>query len=378
MLIRITNTPRPYAWGSPTAIAELLGTAPSGGPEAELWLGSHPGSPARIVKGASESDLAEWAAAHLEGGRLPFLFKVLAAASPLSLQVHPTADQARAGFERENAAGITLDGRERNYRDPYPKPELIVAVSDPFLALCGFRPVNESVEALNTVSDPRITPLVARLSAGADLGAAVSWLLSGGSEADDVIAALTDWANAAPASEVEPGRWLGTVRMLAQHYPGDPGIAISTLLLTVRLRPGEALYLPAGNIHAYLEGLGYELMAASDNVIRGGLTEKHIDAAELLAVLDTTPGPPPSLVPVRSRTGVSTYAPADACFRLVVVEATKQEYVQIDIDDVAIALCIDGAVDLDGEPLARGESALITGQNVHVLGSGTVVIATGR
>lgn len=378
MILRITNTPRPYAWGSVTAIADLLGRPATGAPEAELWLGSHPGSPARIVEGASESELAEWAAAHLEGGRLPFLFKVLAAASPLSLQVHPTADQARAGFERENAAGIALDARERNYRDPYPKPELIVAVSDPFLALCGFRPVNESVEALSTVSDPRITPLVARLSAGADLGAAVSWLLSGGSEADDVIAALTDWANAAPASDIGPGSWLGTVRMLAQHYPGDPGIAISTLLHTVRLRPGEALYLPAGNLHAYLEGLGYELMAASDNVIRGGLTEKHIDAAELLAVLDTTARPVPELLPERLEPGVMRYSPPRADFRLTAVDGEAAHGVEVPIDQLAIVLCVGGSVVIEGQILDRGEAALVQASSVHVSGTGRAVIATGK
>ena len=162
MLLRIENTPRPYAWGSTTAIADLLGTTPSGGPEAELWLGDHPGSPARIVEGAPESDLA----AHLQarGQKLSFLLKVLAAAEPLSLQAHPTIAQARAGFARENAAGIALDDPTRNYKDELHKPELIYALSDPFIALAGFRPVESARAELDAAGESALAPLVERLT----------------------------------------------------------------------------------------------------------------------------------------------------------------------------------------------------------------------
>ena len=140
MLLRIENIPRPYAWGSHTAIADLMGTAPSGGPEAELWFGDHPGSPAQIVGGSDEPDLAAYLTAR--GQKLPFLLKVLAAGEPLSLQAHPTIAQAREGFARENAAGVALDDPARNYKDELHKPELIYALSDPFVALAGFRPVD--------------------------------------------------------------------------------------------------------------------------------------------------------------------------------------------------------------------------------------------
>lgn len=373
VLIRITNTPRPYAWGSPTAIAELLGREPSGGPEAELWLGSHPGSPARIVAGADEDDLAQWAAAHAPDGRLPFLLKVLAASEPLSLQAHPTLQQAREGFARENALGIALDAAERNYKDPFPKPELMLALSDPFRALCGFRPVAESRADLESLADPRLGPLLDRLHDDAALPAVVAWLLERGAGVEDVIDALTD--HAAFVESDDRGAWLGSVRMLAHHHPADPGIAISTLLHTVLLRPGEALYLPAGNIHAYLEGLGIELMAASDNVLRGGLTSKHIDVPELLRVLDARPLPAPYLEPEHPQPGLTVYRPA-AAFALIDARVLPGTEHVIPSTAQAIALCLEGQVEISGERLRRGEAALILGSDPSVVGDGRCVIAT--
>ncbi|MFW8745167.1 type I phosphomannose isomerase catalytic subunit, partial [Mesorhizobium japonicum] len=174
MFTEITNTPRDYAWGSTTAIARLLGRAPSGRPEAELWLGAHPGSPSRLV--GREGTLLD-----VVDGRLPFLLKVLAAEQPLSLQAHPTPVQAEEGFAREEAAGIPIDAPERNYKDAFHKPELIYALSDPFRALCGFRPVEETRTVLLPVAgDPRIAPLLDRLRTDADLRPVVEWLITGG------------------------------------------------------------------------------------------------------------------------------------------------------------------------------------------------------
>jgi len=374
VLIRITNTPRPYAWGSPTAIAQLLGRAPSGGPEAELWLGSHPGSPARIVAGGDEEDLAQWAAAHAPEGRLPFLLKVLAASAPLSLQAHPTLEQAREGFARENALGIAVDAPERNYRDPYPKPELMLALSDPFRALCGFRPVAEARADLASLSDPRLAPLLDRLVDDAELSSVVAWLLERSDGVDEVVGALSEHASGVDGDA--RGVWLGSVGMLAAHYPGDPGIAISTLLHTVLLRAGEALYLPAGNIHAYLEGLGIELMAASDNVLRGGLTSKHIDVPELLRVLDARPMPAPYLEPEHPQPGLSIYRPGGVGFALVDATLTTGDERIVPTERVAVALCLDGTIELDGESLRRGESAVVTDSAPLLSGEGRVVIAT--
>jgi mannose-6-phosphate isomerase len=362
MFVGITNSPRDYAWGSHTAIASLLGTPPSGKPEAELWLGAHAGSPSVVVDPAAvggAADLAQWIAASpaaalgasfasdpllADAGapRLPFLLKILAAGSPLSLQAHPTPARARAGFELENEAGIPLDAADRNYKDPFHKPELLYALSENFEALCGFRSLVsvhsllEELRALDaTMDDPQSASLDALESrlAGADpLRDTVDWLLRDGRGEDsgevswlvERVVALAEQAAflADGGAKVDFARELATVRTLAAVYPGDPGIVISLLLNRVSLHRGEVLYLPAGNIHAYLSGLGVELMAASDNVLRGGLTPKHIDVDELLDVLDFTPLPVPYLAPASSSTpGVSVFRPDVPDFELVHIEA---------------------------------------------------------
>lgn len=386
VLIRITNTPRPYAWGSTTAIADLLGSAPTGGPEAELWLGGHAGSPARIIEGAPEEDLERWASAHLPDGRLPFLLKVLAAAAPLSLQVHPTAAQARIGFELENRAGVPIDAAERNYRDPWPKPELIVAIGGPFRALCGFRAVTESRADLASVDDSRLTPLIERLVDDESLADAVTWLLNRGPGAEESIAALTAHANAAigPMDD-EPTSWLSTVRLLARDYPRDPGIAISVLMHTVRLAPGEALYLPAGNIHAYLDGVGLELMTASDNVLRGGLTTKHIDVSELLAVLDARPLPVPRLAPHHPAPGIALYAPDGVELALALTEpGALARGIDVVPAEESVILALEGAVEVTDEDasaphrLERGDAALLVGRRFAVRGAGRIAIASTK
>ncbi len=369
MFVGITNTPRDYAWGSDGEISALLGLEPSGRPEAELWLGDHPGSPARVVE--SDKTLAD-----LESGRLPFLLKVLAAGSPLSLQAHPTMVQAQAGFARENALGIPLDAPERNYKDAFHKPELIYALSDPFRALSGFRPVAETRRVLDVVSwDERIVPLLDRLADDASLQEVFEWLITRGRGVDELVAAVTE------ASAVLDDVSWDTVRLLADHYPGDPGIAISLLLHTVVLKPGEALYLPAGNIHAYLEGLGIELMASSDNVLRGGLTPKHVDVPELLSVLDFHPSPAPYLEPVQLEPGVRVFRPDVPDFELTVVsdEALRRGVsVTIPGGGPAIALCTGGEVTIaDGPQLARGEAVYAAGEaSLSVTGSGMLFVAS--
>lgn len=375
MLLRIENIPRPYAWGSTTAIADLLGTAPSGGPEAELWLGDHPGSPARIVEGASEPDLAAYLTAR--GQKLPFLLKVLAAAEPLSLQAHPTIAQAREGFARENAAGIALDDPARNYKDELHKPELIYALSDPFIALAGFRPVAEARAELATVDEPCVNEFVDRLTGDDALADTVAWLLEGGQEIAHLAMALAD--EAADSHPNDPhGTW-ATVRRLAHHYPGDPGIALSTLMHTVVLRPGEALYLPTGNIHSYQAGLAIEVMAASDNVLRGGLTPKHVDVPELMRVLDARPMPEPRIQPTVVSLGVRRFEPDVVDFALTVIDAEAAHGgVTVDARGRAIVLCLDGRVTLQGSlVLERGQAAFSDDASVSIRGDGRVVVATG-
>lgn len=396
MLIPLANTPRDYAWGSKTAISELLGTEASGRPEAELWLGAHPGSPARVLEpdatGGAE-DLATWverdpAAAGLAEPRLPFLLKLLAADAPLSLQAHPSPAQALAGFERENAVGIAPDASNRNYKDAFHKPELIYALSETFDALCGFRPVAAAaadVDALLAV--PGLTPdAVAELGAfrarldgpdAAVLRSTVEHLLT-----DDVtwlVSAVTDAAASAPGTPA-----VNTVRRLAEFYPGDAGIVVSLLINSVTLKRGEVLYLPAGNIHAYLSGFGVELMAASDNVLRGGLTPKHIDVPELLSVLDFTPLPVPCLEPKPAGAGAEVYSPDVPDFELIHVAGLGGESSRIDLPGPAIALVTQGSVTIAGSTarraLDRGDAIYITPDEgpLTVSGSGEAFLATTR
>ncbi|MET4782142.1 mannose-6-phosphate isomerase, class I [Glaciihabitans sp. UYNi722] len=398
MFVGITNTPRPYAWGSTTAIAELLGRTPSGQPEAELWLGAHPGSPSVILdpsQTGGAADLAVWIAADpattlgpfAASGRLPFLLKILAAASPLSLQAHPTPSQARAGFERENTAGVPLDAAERNYKDASAKPELIYALSPSFGALCGFRPLDEVrtlvhalVDASRQLEDPQPEPLEGLLEyLDAGLRPTFEWLISSGAGVPTLVSLVTVLASS--ASLPDHAAELDTVRTLAGEYPGDPGIVISLLLNRVTLTAGESLYLPAGNIHAYLDGLGVELMAASDNVLRGGLTPKHIDVPELLGVLDFTPVPVPYLRPSMPAEGIEEFTPDVPDFVLVRVHGSAVD-ASYQITGPAIAICTAGSVSLAGEAssanLGRGDVFYVTPDEatLRFTGDGTLFLAT--
>lgn len=396
MFVPIANTPRDYAWGSTTAIAGLLGSTPSGSPEAELWLGAHPGSPARILSpeaAGGHETLADWVAADaasagLSEPRLPFLLKLLAADAPLSLQAHPSPEQAREGFERENAAGIPLDAADRNYRDAFHKPELIFALSPTFDALCGFRPVAEAaadVDAL--IAAPGLADQARAALAdfresldGEDadvLRRVVASLL--GDDVSELVGAVTA---AAATAELTPA--VDTVRLLSEFYPGDPGVVVSLLINRVTLSRGEVLYLPAGNIHAYLRGFGVELMAASDNVLRGGLTPKHIDVQELLSVLDFTPLPLPYLEPARPSDGVEVYRPDVPDFELAHIVPVDGRPAVIDLPGPAIAIATAGSLSVSGVSgaieLGQGEAVYVTPDEIRltVTGAGELFVATTR
>lgn len=404
VFVGITNTPRDYSWGSTTAIAELLGIPSTGGPQAELWLGAHPGSPARIVDGSMRhgvDDLAEWIADDRETAlgahaQLPFLLKILAADGPLSLQAHPTLERARQGFDAENAAGIPLDAPNRNYKDPLHKPEVIVALSETFDALCGFRPVAEIrdivalLETWDTESDAPapavLAPLASRALADGDEGSVlrslVEWLLGGSEDVATLVSRVSALAEEnEPSAAGEYAASLQTVRDLAVEYPGDPGIVTSLLLNRVTLSAGEALYLPAGNIHAYLKGLGVELMAASDNVLRGGLTPKYIDVPELLSVLDFESLPVPYLRPTFPSEGVEEFRPGVPDFVLVRIQTRLNERAAYRPDGAAIAICTSGSFEIHGErsdtTLERGQSVFITPEEgaITFTGVGTIFLA---
>ncbi|MCC3295256.1 mannose-6-phosphate isomerase, class I [Arthrobacter sp. zg-Y411] len=336
----LRNTIRPYAWGSTTAMAGLFGREPSGEPEAEMWIGAHSGAPSVLVpaaEGAQTLDelisadpgptLGPDIAARF-GGELPFLAKILAAGSPLSLQVHPTPDQAAAGYAAEEAAGVDRGARERNYKDRNHKPEMIFALT-PFEALCGFRDPDDAAELFRTVNRAidgagRQVPnllewIVAELSSGHPaperLRSVFSTLIADGDEVHTAVE-LAAAAAAVTADDGAYARELATVAELHGFHPGDPGVLISLLLNRVSLEPGDAVYLPAGNVHAYLSGLGVEVMASSDNVLRGGLTSKHVDVPELLKTVDFHPVGIPSVAAERTGAGQELYRPPFEEFQL--------------------------------------------------------------
>jgi mannose-6-phosphate isomerase len=375
-VFEIVNAPRSYAWGSTTAISELLGTVPSGAPEAELWLGDHPGSPARVKE--TGQSLVDWGESHPErfGTRpLPFLLKVLAAELPLSIQAHPTRAQAENGFAAENAAGLALDAPNRNYRDANHKPEILVALTD-FAALCGFRPGdqrNAIIAELVRQDVPGSSELAGAIAEGLD--SAVEWILTRGDGVVDLVEALSSGIPATSDEIVDDAT--ETARMLSTHFPGDPGVAISLLLNHVVLSPGEALYLPAGNIHAYLHGLGIEVMAASDNVLRGGLTTKHIDVPELLSVLDFCELDEPRLDSIESN-GIRTFDPGLDDF--ILTEIVADGDVGAAIAGPAIAIAVEGnpVLHTDSEyRLARGSSVFIDAEETlrGVSGLGRIFVA---
>jgi mannose-6-phosphate isomerase len=390
LFVGITNTPRPFAWGSDGGISALLGTTPTGRPEAELWLGAHPASPAVVVGEAAGRTLID-----VVDEPLPFLMKVLAAKSALSLQAHPTLEQAAEGFAREEAAGVPLDAPERNYKDRLHKPEILYALSDEFHALCGFRSaaaVHESIGQLIEVdaARPPATDTVHnrgplhrwldRMGGDESIPHVFEWLITRGDGVDELVSRVSELA-ADPVFDGVPE--FETVRDLSRWYPGDPGIVLSLMLNRLTLRRGEVLWLPAGNIHAYLTGVGVELMASSDNVLRGGLSPKHVDVAELLNVLDFRPIPAPYLPPERVAPGVEVFAPGVPDFALTVVDLDAAAGVAaLPIPGPAIALCVRGAAELSGaegrSPLVRGEALYITPDEspLALTGDGLVFVAT--
>ncbi|MEV1288688.1 mannose-6-phosphate isomerase, class I [Micromonospora sp. NPDC049679] len=344
---------RTYAWGSRSVIAQLQGRpVPSDGPEAELWMGAHPGSSSMVQRDGDPVSLAElidaapreWLGADVVarfGPRLPYLLKVLAAQTPLSLQAHPDAEQARQGYAVETAGGG--DG-QRNYADPHHKPELLVAVT-PFEALCGFQDPRLSAAAFEAFGVPALDPVIAVLRTGvAGLRTAVHALLT--SPAEDRAALVAAVVAAEPPARFATQATLA--RRLAKEYPGDSGVLVALLLNHVVLNPGEAIWMPAGNLHAYVHGAGVEIMAASDNVLRGGLTPKRVDVPELLRVLRFEVMPDPVVRSVQVSPGVRTWpVPVEdfALHQLRLDAAVPR--VRLSVAGPRLVFCLSGAISVD-------------------------------
>ncbi len=369
---------RKYDWGSTSSIPSLLGCAEDGKPWAELWLGAHPSAPS--VVGETRTPLDELIAADPAAqlgtavtdrfGSLPFLFKVLAAAAPLSLQAHPSVPQAEAGYAREDAAGIPIDAPNRSFRDRFHKPELICALTD-FHALCGFRDPVATLDVLATIDTAALDPIRDRLAVFSDvdgLGPLLEYLLT--LPATDAAALV---APVVAACGVPGSHRHADVRAMAaalgERYPGDAGVVTALLLNLVHLKPGEALFLGAGSLHAYLGGTGVEIMANSDNVLRGGLTTKHIDIPTLLEVVDARPIEPVVQRPALVR-GIASYDTPVPEFLLDRLDLDGSATVS----GPAILLCTDGAVDAGSFSLERGAAAWLPAGDgiVELRGRGTV------
>jgi mannose-6-phosphate isomerase len=350
----LENVIQPYAWGSRSAIAALQGRpVPSSGPEAELWMGAHPLAPSRLA--ARGTTLAELIASSPDtalgprsltahGRTLPFLLKVLAADQPLSLQAHPDLAQARDGFAREEAARIARDAPNRSYKDPNHKPELICALTE-FDALCGFRSARESIELLDALGVAELAPYreaLVRAPSPEGLRAMFTALFALGVEERKALVAAVVAAAALRSSEGPFSRAFEWTRRFDELYPGDIGVIVALMLRDVRLNPGEALYLPAGNLHAYVHGVGVEIMASSDNVLRGGLTPKHVDVDELTRVLDFSEAEIPIVRP-EERGSVHVYRTPAREFELSRVAVTSTDTV-LRAEGPEILLCTEGNV----------------------------------
>ena len=376
-IARLENPIRNYAWGSRTAIAQLLGEAlPSEQPQAELWMGAHPEAPSRALWSGETLPLPELIRRDPAGvlgsrvaerfrGELPFLFKVLAAEEPLSLQAHPDARQAEEGFARENASGLAPGAPERSYRDPCHKPELLCALT-PFDALKGFRSIGTALDLLDRAGlsglDPELRALRSQPTR-AGLRRFFQGLLTLARERRERVVAeaagrASELRDADPAFE-----W---VRVLHRHYPQDLGILAPLLLNLVHLEPGQALFLPAGELHSYLRGVGIEIMANSDNVLRGGLTPKHVDLPELLRVLSFVDGEARILLPRPAREGEEVYETPAREFALSVIRTREsQDYWSPPERSVEILICTEGSCQVS-EKGGGGELQLAQGNAVLV------------
>lgn len=378
---RLDNTIRPYAWGSTTAIPHLLGTEPTGEPQAEMWMGAHPGAPSRtdrgtlveVIDAAPERELGPDTVAKF-GPRLPFLLKLLAAGAPLSLQVHPDPAQAKEGYADEERRGVPVTAPHRNYKDANHKPELVCALTE-FDGLCGFRDPLRAAELLDGLGVDSLKPYVDLLHAHPE-EAALREVLTAILTADPEEMARTVTETAAACDRL--GGPYAPYADIAHHYPGDPGVIAAMLLNHVRLQPGEALFLGAGVPHAYLDGLGVEIMANSDNVLRCGLTPKHVDVPELLRIVRFEARDPGVLRPEAGPDGEEVYETPIDEFRLsryVLPEGGATH--DLTLATPQILLCTAGSVRSGEHELTPGRSVFVpAGEQAQVSGTGTLFRAT--
>lgn len=379
---KLINSVQNYAWGSKTALTDLYGIAnPNNLPMAELWMGAHPKSSSKIEDASGQvrslRDVIEANKAALLGdkvaqrfGELPFLFKVLCADQPLSIQVHPNKQASEIGFAKENAAGIPLDAAERNYKDPNHKPELVFALT-PFLAMNAFREFSEIISLLQPVAGAHnaIAHFLENPNADALSQLFASLLNMQGEEKSHALAVLK------AALDSQQGEPWETIRLISEFYPDDSGLFSPLLLNVVKLNPGEAMFLFAETPHAYLQGVALEVMANSDNVLRAGLTPKYIDIPELAANVKFVAKPAAELLtqPVKNGAELDFPIPVDDfAFSLHDLSSAETSVAQ---ESAAILFCVEGEATLHkGEQrlvLKPGESAFVAANESPVSVSGT-------
>ena len=390
----LKNTVQDYAWGSLTAIPELLGQPATGSPQAELWMGAHPKAPSQVyhdgkwesllqVIEAHPADVLGKEAAEKFGGKLPYLFKVLAAAKPLSIQAHPNSHQAREGFERENRLGISLMSSNRNYKDDNHKPECICALTR-FWGMNGFRRIPEIVKYLGSLCGDVLKDEISLLENQPDsqgLKRLFQSLLT--MPPEKKTAAISSAVSHAGSFNVPRDlladpvfQW---IQRLHAEYPKDLGVLFPALFNLFCLEPGQALYLASGEPHAYLEGVGIELMANSDNVLRGGLTQKHLDVPELLNILTFQEQVPSVILPRKCSEVEWVYdTPAEEFSLSVISVFPKLYWISPGKRSAEILLCTQGQLVLDSGPgddpihLFKGVSVVIPAsvEQYHLHGSG--------
>jgi mannose-6-phosphate isomerase len=373
MLSRISGATKNYAWGSKELVSDFFGLAESSEPIAEIWFGTHPlGESKSLAEGKSLSETL--------GKRLSFLVKFLSAERALSIQVHPNSDQAKAGFDLEQLQAIPISDPKRNYKDASHKPEALIALTS-FRALCGFRPRTELLTVFTEFgkSEPEFASLAKDLMADESLEKIFQSLI----ENSELAKRFTQTVESSQSNPVAmKAREL--VAKLLKQFPDDTGALVALMLNEVALEPGEAIYLPAGNVHAYLSGLGLEVMAASDNVLRAGLTSKHVDVAEVLAIADFSELVEPRLRPKKLAEGLIEYPVDCSEFRIYRAEVSgKNLLADLDLPARAMVVCTSGEVAVstsldEREVLTKSEVVLVSGsKKLSLSGNGTVFVVLG-
>ena len=351
-IYKLKNEIQQYAWGSTTAFPEMLTIDnPENNPMAELWMGTHHKAPSKVVTESGEITLDRLIAANPKavlgtktnsrfGGKLPFLFKVIAAEKPLSIQAHPSRDQAKQGFERENKKGLPLDSPERNYRDDNHKPEILCAIK-PYLAMLGFRKVEDIIEEFYAYDIPEFNEMAKELKTEPHSEGLKTFFRK-------LMELDTDYCSVLSAEVLKQVGGSSQLRYqvmekLQRYYPGDIGVLCPLFLNVIELQPGQAMFLPSGELHAYIEGAGIELMANSDNVLRGGLTSKHMDIPELIHVLTFAEGPPELVQPVQEGHSELVYPTPIKDFGLSKITATPgAPYENSKQESIELLICLEG------------------------------------